>query len=90
MDVTDQANTQGDAQAVEQTTVYDVWQQADGLHDGEKHAKWITFKDGFVRVRGMDRATVEEGWAKETERKFYVAPWHSCEVLGAEIKFTKA
>jgi hypothetical protein len=91
------ANTQGAAQTVEQETLYDVWQQADGLHDGEKNAKWIIFKNGsvtkngFVRVLGSNRAIVHEGWAGETETKFYVAPWHSCEVLGEpQIKFTRA
>lgn len=75
-----------------QTTVYDVWQQADGLHKGEGSSKWISFKNGFVRVRKSDWTTiVAEGWANGTERSFYVPSWHSCEVLdNPTIKFTRA
>jgi len=71
-------------------TVYDVWQQADGLHKGEESPKWISFKNGFVRVREKNWTTiVEEGWAGEVERKFFIPSWHSCEVLGNPmIKFT--
>ncbi|KAH8726874.1 hypothetical protein GQ44DRAFT_704937 [Phaeosphaeriaceae sp. PMI808] len=76
----------------EQATLYDVWQQADGLHKGEASRKGISFKNGFIRVRKSDWVTIiEEGWASETERTFEVSPWHVCEVLGTpEIKFTKA
>jgi hypothetical protein len=73
-------------------TVYDVWKTADGLFPPEASAKTISFKGGFVRVRGQDWASIiDEGWAGNTERTFQVPPWHYCEVLGsAEIKFTRA
>jgi len=72
-------------------TVYDTWQQADGLHEGEKDPKKITFKNGFVRVRKDDGTAVQEGWADDTPVTFYIPPWHACEVLGdPDIKFTKA
>ena len=71
-------------------TVYDRWHKADGLHDGEAEAKWITFKHGFVRVR-KGILTIQEGWAYDNEKTFYVPAWHSCEVLGSpDIKFTRA
>jgi hypothetical protein len=86
-----QAEARVEARAEEQTTVYNIWQRADGLHEGEEGPKWITFKNGFVRVRKGDRVTVQEGWAGGEEKSFYVPPWHSCEVLGnPDIKFTKA
>jgi len=85
-------NTQMENRMGEQTTIYDEWQRADGLHKGEASSKRISFKNGFVRVRKSDWVTIiEEGWATETEKSFDVPPWHSCEVLGnPEIKFTRA
>ncbi|KAH6667398.1 hypothetical protein B0J14DRAFT_489630 [Halenospora varia] len=73
-------------------TVYDEWRSADGLFNPESSAKTISFKDGFVRVRKQDWASiVDEGWAGNVERTFKVPPWHYCEVLGsAQIKFAKA
>lgn len=86
-----QANAQTENGTGEHTTVYDVWQKADGLHKGEAFPKRISFKNGFVRVRKSDWVTVvQEGWSIETEQTFDVPPWHSCEVLGnPDIKFTR-
>lgn len=69
-----------------------MWQRADGKHNGEASRKRITFKNGFVRIRGSDWNTiVDEGWAGEQEKTFEVPPWHACEVLdNPEIKFTRA
>ena len=73
-------------------TTYDTWIRGDGLYEAEPVNKWISFKDGFVRVRKGDWTTiVEEGWsARGQEKKFYVPAWHFCEVLGCEIKFSRA
>ncbi|KAH7305397.1 hypothetical protein BKA65DRAFT_415781, partial [Rhexocercosporidium sp. MPI-PUGE-AT-0058] len=73
-------------------TGYDVWKRADGLYEGEATAKWITFRHGFVRVRKQDWVSIlEEGWASNTERSFYVPSGHYCEVLGScTFKFTRA
>jgi len=73
----------------EQPTVYDLWKPADGLFKGEAAAKWISFVssrkglDGFVRVVGGD-----EGLTSKAS-KFYIPPWHDCEVLGCRIMFTR-
>ncbi|KAF1809591.1 hypothetical protein P152DRAFT_461273 [Eremomyces bilateralis CBS 781.70] len=87
-----QTVTQEEEQAKGQTTIYNLWCRGDGLYEGGQSAKWISFKNGFVRVREKDWVTIrEEGWASDTERSFYVPPWHSCEVLGScEFKFTRA
>lgn len=75
----------------EEPTVYDVWKPADGLFKGEGVAKWITFtsrrkdSDGFVRVVGG-----EEGFTRDTSKKFYVPKWCDCEVLGCKIMFSRA
>jgi len=75
----------------EEPTVYDVWKPVDGLFKGEGVAKWITFvsrrkgHDGFVRVVGGD-----EGFTRDTSKKFYVPKWCDCEVLGCKIMFSKA
>lgn len=92
MDEQQAVQTRKEDHTGEQTTLYDVWQQADGLHKGDSSPKRISFKNGFVRVRKSDWATIlQEGWANETERTFDVPPWHTCEVLGnPEIKFTRA
>ncbi|KAJ9309905.1 hypothetical protein DTO217A2_543 [Paecilomyces variotii] len=72
-------------------TIYDVWKPADGLFKAEATAKTIYFRsrsessDGFVRVVGG-----EEGYTTGEIRSFFVPPNHSCEVLGCEIKFTRA
>lgn len=72
-------------------TVYDEWKSADGLFNPESTAKTISFKDGFVRVRKQDWASiVDEGWAGNVERTFQVPAWHYCEVLGTPlIMFTR-
>lgn len=75
----------------EEPTTYDVWKRADGLFPPEAAAKWISFVssreglDGFVRVVGGD-----ERFADNAEKKLYVPSWHSCEVLGCRIMFTRA
>lgn len=73
-------------------TIYDVWHKADGLHKGEESPKWITFKNGFVRVRKSDWVTIaQEGWATDTPESFFVPPLYSCEVLGnPDIRFIRA
>ncbi|OJD21369.1 hypothetical protein ACJ73_07293 [Blastomyces percursus] len=64
-----QVQEKADKQVEEPATVYNVWMRADGLHDGEQTAKWILFKNGFVRVRKADWVTIlVEGWADETEK----------------------
>jgi hypothetical protein len=71
-------------------TLFGVWKPADGLFQGEPTGKWITFVSssensaGFVRVVGGD-----EGYTSDKPRKFYVPPYHSCEVLGCKIMFTR-
>ncbi|EDN02506.1 predicted protein [Histoplasma mississippiense (nom. inval.)] len=75
----------------EAPTIYDIWKAADGLFKGESVAKRITFMSsrdgfaGFVRVIGGD-----EGYAGQNPRTFDIPAWHSCEVLGCKIKFTRA
>jgi len=71
--------------------VYDIWKPADGIFKGEDIAKWITFvstrkdRPGFVRVVGG-----EEGYTRDTSKKFYIPAGHDCEVLGCKIMFTRA
>lgn len=73
------------------TQVFDVWQQADVIHPGEKAPEWVFFKFGFVRVRKPRYEILVEAWGEETEQKFYVPEVHLCEVCGgAQIKFVKA
>lgn len=71
-----------EATKAEPAEVGSDWRRGDGHLDSKEYARKITFRTGFVRVRGDNNEETSSARATGEEKTLDVPANHTCELLG--------